>query len=501
MQFSDKLNFLMNITHTSNKELAEHISVDRSLVSLLRNGKRGLPRNRERVQSMALFFAQRSAAEFQRHALAEMLGQAALRSSMPTEVLANYLCKWLEGDTDLVGHIIDGIESVPVSPPEPPEVAVPEQTEKETLFLYGEEGRREAMLQILQAIQRLDEPCSILITSDDNLEWLLPDYRFTTQVQATMLEAMHRGFTLHQIMPPMNFLTRYTESMRFWLPMYATGQVKVYYYPRLRGNLYRRSIIIVPGHCIRVSTSIGLGSANAISLFSTDPELVQAYTEQYREHLALCRPALTAHPDQEDFLPCLQDILSRQGDFIQTVSELPLVTMPSSLLERCIRESDHLVWKRTYQMYLDEIPNFEEKLRQSPHIDMAHLATAEEVRAGKVCMAIAYPTYPGHLRYTPETYVLHLQNILRLMEQYDHYCFLPLYEKDHMDYDLLVNEDGLALLVRNRSPMLMLELRRPELVQACREHLLRIAERVGYDGIQRERVRMEINTLIRELQS
>ena len=30
MQFSNKLNFLMNITNTSNKELAEGISVDRS---------------------------------------------------------------------------------------------------------------------------------------------------------------------------------------------------------------------------------------------------------------------------------------------------------------------------------------------------------------------------------------------------------------------------------------------------------------------------------------
>ena len=41
---------------------------------------------------------------------------------------------------------------------------------------------------------------------------------------------------------------------------------------------------------------------------------------------------------------------------------------------------------------------------------------------------------------------------------------------------------------------------RPELVMACKEHLLRKAERTGYDGIQRTRVRMELNALIRELQ-
>lgn len=47
MNFSDKLNFLMNITQTSNKDLATGISVDRSLISLLRNGKRGMPKNQK----------------------------------------------------------------------------------------------------------------------------------------------------------------------------------------------------------------------------------------------------------------------------------------------------------------------------------------------------------------------------------------------------------------------------------------------------------------------
>ena len=53
MLFSDKLNFLMILTQTSNKELAAAISVDRSLISLLRTGKRGMPRNREHISRMA----------------------------------------------------------------------------------------------------------------------------------------------------------------------------------------------------------------------------------------------------------------------------------------------------------------------------------------------------------------------------------------------------------------------------------------------------------------
>ena len=44
MPFAEKLSFLMHITETSNKELAAELSVDPSLISLMRTGKRNLPR-------------------------------------------------------------------------------------------------------------------------------------------------------------------------------------------------------------------------------------------------------------------------------------------------------------------------------------------------------------------------------------------------------------------------------------------------------------------------
>ena len=74
MQYFDKLNFLMNITQTSNKELAAALSVDRSLISLMRSGKRGLSRKGENIKRMARFFAQRVTAQYQRHVLSEILG-------------------------------------------------------------------------------------------------------------------------------------------------------------------------------------------------------------------------------------------------------------------------------------------------------------------------------------------------------------------------------------------------------------------------------------------
>ena len=58
MKFNEKLILLMKISQTSNKELANGISVDPSLISLLRSGKRKQPQNTNHIFNMAQFFSQ-----------------------------------------------------------------------------------------------------------------------------------------------------------------------------------------------------------------------------------------------------------------------------------------------------------------------------------------------------------------------------------------------------------------------------------------------------------
>ena len=85
------------------------------------------------------------------------------------------------------------------------------------------------------------------------------------------------------------------------------------------------------------------------------------------------------------------------------------------------------------------------------------------------------------------------------MDQYENYFFFPYESEPNSDYNLIVKEGGLALLVKTSEPPLMLEMHRPEMVLACREHLLRIAERTGYDGIERTKIRIQLQNLINEL--
>ena len=500
MPFAEKLSFLMHITETSNKELAAELSVDPSLISLMRTGKRKLSKNPAQVRKMAVFFARRSPAAFQRQALSEMLEQASISPTMPTEALASSLESWLQGEHPITDMFLSGFQSLPEQPRDTAPLSAPTPVAgSQTLFFYGEEGRQECMSRVMQEIRSMETPGSVLTVVDDNLEWLLSNYSLTKKIQAWLLESAGRGFTFHQIMPPLNYINRYAESLQFWLPMYATGQTKVYYYPRLRGNLYRHSIIVVPGRCVQYACAVATGSTSDITMFSTDLKLVAAFEKQFQEHLALCRPALFVHRDAKEAYPCYQDYFNRRGESIQLINSLSLCSMPRELLERYTRELSNSLWSSTFQLYLDDLPNFESKLEQIPFVDMCRLFTVEDICGGQVPVGSSSQDYYGQPWYTLETYGLHLKNILRLMDQYENYHFVPLHEKEYPDYDLFVNEDNLALIVRTAKPLMTLEVRRPTMVTAFREHLLRRADTVGYDGIHREKIRMELRSLIQAL--
>lgn len=503
--FSEKLSFLMYITETGNKELATALSIDASMVSMMRTGKRKLSKNPEQAKKMALFFAGRCTAAFQRQALSEMLGKASIGPGMPTEVLAADLEIWLQGEKDVADTFLSHIQSFGpqakhahsfTPPAEPLPVA-----ENRTSFFFGENGRREAMTRVMQEIRRMEEPGSILTVIDDNLEWLLSDYLLTQKVHAELMEIMKQGFAFYQIMPPINYINRYTESLQFWLPIYATGNTKVFYYPRLRGNLFRHSIIVVPGRCVQYAASVSTGSTSDITMFSTDPQLVKSFEKQFEEIMSLCRPALNVYNNVINPVHCFRNFFSCQGETAQAVNALSVNSMPRELIERCMQETNDSQWTQIFRNLLTDIPFFEERFGKEPYIDMCRLATAAEIRKGNVPLTIPVMPDGGRLYYTPETYCMHLKNILRLMDRYENYFFLPLREKDASDYNLFANESGLALIVTDRSPFKVLEISRPAMVTAFLEHLRRKADSLGFDGIHREKARMELRALLQELEN
>ena len=77
--------------------------------------------------------------------------------------------------------------------------------------------------------------------------------------------------------------------------------------------------------------------------------------------------------------------------------------------------------------------------------------------------------------------------------------FVPLEEPVQYESAILVKENHRALLVHASKPFTIFEISQPEIVALYREYLLRLAEKQGYTGIHRKRIKSKIRELIREL--
>ncbi len=497
MQFYEKLNYLMKLTQITNKELAAEMAVDRSLISVLRNGKRGMPRNVLHIRHMAQCFANRITADFQRQALVEITGLPLFRTEVPADILAIQLERWLIGEMDIVENIVEGLghreDNKKVSDITKHITAPVDKT----VFYYGEEGRKQALLHLFKVLG--DGPVGVDDTT--GLNWIASDYAFSSDVQSLVKKHLKKGNIITHIIPSLDNLPEYTSSLRFMLPIYASGQTNVLYYPRIQGSYITHTSIVAPGQCVLISCGINHGNSDIVSFVSTDKELVNAHAEQFREFLSMCRPALIYHKDPADFPSTLIKVLSSEGGIYLKTAPLSVTSMPGEVAQYALDRSISPVWIDEFSQIIQIIPKIENALKNKvTFFDISRLDSAEDVRAGRVAIACPYLPSKDHPCYTPETYILHLKNILRLMDTYENYFFLPIDADKWPGYNLVVNESGMALLLNSEAPpAIMLELRRPEIILACKEHIIRLAEKEGCSDIHREKIRLKIKSLINEL--
>lgn len=111
MNFTEKFNFLMDLTGTHNSQLARTIAIDASLVSRWRGGTRTPVSNYEMMAGLGEFFAQRLTSNYQKAEARRILGDLYEQCSGFLS-MAELLTLWLQGKTasgdKLQTAILDG---------------------------------------------------------------------------------------------------------------------------------------------------------------------------------------------------------------------------------------------------------------------------------------------------------------------------------------------------------------------------------------------------------
>lgn len=315
MTFSEKLDLLMSLTGTSNSALGRALSYDPSYISRVRAGKRGLPRRQPFLQPASEYFAQAIVSPIQKNAAANLMTAGQPWPDDPADAVP-VIHRWLafspEDMSEPLDRFFQSLTAPPVTWGTLPQMETPPVLDRDPVFFFGSQGKREAVIRFLSDVCLADSARTLYLFSDEDMDWLFDDAAFSAQWSALLVRFLAAGGTIHIIHTIDRDLGEMLGALQQWIPLYLTGRILPYYCPRLRDGICRRSLFVAPGRSALVSNSIEDKTEGMANLYTRDPRAVEAFELEFSNYLSLCRPLMDIYtPDRS------QALVRRVTDFIR----------------------------------------------------------------------------------------------------------------------------------------------------------------------------------------
>ena len=286
---SEKIDFLMTLTATRSSTLARVLNYDPSYISRIRSGKRGIPTHQPFLEPASQYFAKAIKKQHQNSAAADAMQ---LKTDWPEDEkkAAKQIEAWLKGKPIAE----DPLERVTASLRGAKKDARQTELHKtsETLLFFGNEGKREGVRVFLEDLVRTGKPCTLLLHSDENMDWLTEDAAFAKVWAGLLLQLVQNGGRIRIIHSIGRKLNEMWEAVQKWLPLYMTGAIEPYYYPLLRDGVYLRTTFIAEGRSAFVSNAVQGQKGDPLSFLISDPQAIRALEEEFAAFLALCKPLM-----------------------------------------------------------------------------------------------------------------------------------------------------------------------------------------------------------------
>lgn len=482
MEFHERLDFLLDTTRTNNKDLAEYCHTSPSTISFLRTGARKMPKQTAKIEQMADFFSQHISTASQRTALADCIGLISLRRELPEEALSSILYQWLIGqDIDMLSMIADKFNSPysgrPILPiDEEDEVPITTPTK----YFPGRMGKLNALKLFFKDILDSEEPGEIYYFSSEAPDWIINNSTVYSQVLNYIYQATQKGFVLHHVMQPFMDEAKFYEIINMWIPLYLAGNIHMYYYPRYRNSIHKRSLWLYPGHCSVASNSIIGQEYSPFAIYTSDSFLVNCHYDEIKLFLEQCEPALNVYTEKNTIISLIKNILYSPIPRMQKGISLSIWTMPfeeilKNLTEKYPQEATS--FSHAIVPLIDFQKAIPENCSNLDIIDICPLATAEQVKAGIVPISMPLNPLQRTYYYTPELYIAHLENIIQVIEKSDTYKFCPIPFTPKDELSVLIQKNQKAIIIRSSDIRTVHEVIQPQLLLHLQEYLLQVTER------------------------
>lgn len=469
MKFNDKLSLLMHLQNIPNNKLAKFLSVDPSLVSRWRNGSREMPQKSEYIRLIAEYITSHGS-DFQN--IIDVLSIDCNDSPCEICMLTERIAAWLGDDNKpsltLVNQFIEKLNTsksmkLPMFTHENYSRYASGKKLSAEAFV-GNEGKRNAVIKFLDEVIRSPEKTTLLLYSDEPMDWLTEDPDFTllwAQMLVHTLRVGHRIRIIHTINRNMNELLSAIDK---WLPLYMTGAIEPYYYPSYQESIFKRSLFIAPGIAGLTSNTVS-ESESSEQLFHRDSQMVSTLVAEFETYLRNCRPLMQIFTASrmDDFRSLLNEFESQKGDVAFVAQAPSLSTLPNEVAHSQIKQIFHEDSGMAHY-YEDRKSAFMSNLIEYKHFEWLVLPDPAEFDGMKQHPLDWFSGPAGDM--STENFIKHVEHLIHLVKTQKHY---HLELKDHglpKDIAIYVKSDVGVIVCRTGPNPICFAINHPQLVSA-----------------------------------
>lgn len=452
--FAERFDALMNIAEVTNSLLGRDVHINPSHIGRLRSGARPLPKKHEYLPAMCKYLAGHIKKEYQINSLQKLTGIGAMDLSSP-ENMALYLERWLlELDSDAsvaTGRFVSGFSKlVSKTAPVSMDISSEKAPQKYASYLYGNPGKRKAVEQFFLAVLQKKKPQILLLFSDENMAWLYEDTAFAARWADLFIKVIMKGNRVKIVHTVSRNMNEMMEAVTKWIPIYMTGMIEPYFYPRLRDGVFQRTLFIAPNTAAVVSSSVQLATDGMLNLFVTDKAALEALTLEYNSYFNLCRPLMrifTAR-DEEGFKSAFENLKASSGNAYLSYSMPPLFSMPEKLINELSDQVDDLtlssIWKKDLNLFKKNIKN---------HKLTLILPDPESILKKSDDPGVFFdePFSNFNLSYTKQQYLLHIEHLRKMEKQYENLVLHFIKEFSDNTF-LYVKEEVGVIMAKTNNP-------------------------------------------------
>ena len=477
MEFHEKLDFLMNITKTSNSLLGQRVNLDSSHISRIRRGQRGPLKDDAILALMADYFARHCTEDYQRKAMADALK---INNAVDVSELDLYIKEWLmDKKQKNVKSIEDFLNDFNTTRTRPEAVQVEQRngldaspSTDEISVYYGIAGKRQAAEYFLYDVIAKNQPQTLLLYSDETTDWMTEDHEFAVKWSRLMICVLSKGNKIKIIHTVSRNLDEMLSAISQWMPLYMTGAIEPYYYPKKRDGLFKKTLFISPGVSAVVASSVGNMAAQAANLLIRNEHAITAFTAEFNQYLNQCKPLMRifSSKDVNSYFDTLTEFEKEKSHSIVRTESLSIVTMPDTVVSDIIRRFN--LPDRVLLPYLKQRKKvFEENLKTNTFFEIIPMFNKDMINRNEVIISFSDMMNGGVLHYTKEEYVLHLEHIARLLEEHKNYHIKMIDSVIDSPYTLYAKDDIGAIVAKTSSPPTILAINEKNLSSAFWDYL------------------------------